>query len=218
MYISHRFLILIESKMKRTKEEAQKTRERLIECAVKVFNDKGYANATLTDIAREAEVTRGAIYHHFGSKDEFVDAIVQTNKSRINNYIEEVLDGKNDVFYSIRKVFSDILGKLETNEFFKSTEELLLKMHLTGDLKNHKCTLQDANTEGFRKLFDTFETAKQEGKISEGHDSKHLAILLISCYLGTFVTWLVHPELVSLQKDGTALLNIILDSIVNENK
>lgn len=205
-------------RMKRTKEEALKTREKLLECAVKVFNEKGYANATLSDIAAEAHVTRGAIYHHFGNKDDFIDAIIQSNKSRINNYVQEVLDSKEEIFFSIKKIFSEILGKLETDTFFRTSEELLLKMHLSGDLKHHKCTLKDANNEGFKKLFDAFESAKKDGKISEDKDSKNYAIMLISSYIGIFITWLIHPELVSLKRDGTALLDIILTNIETEKK
>jgi len=59
---------------RRTKEEAGLTRASLLRAALAVFSTKGYAAATLEDVAAKAGVTRGAIYWHFGSKAELYTA------------------------------------------------------------------------------------------------------------------------------------------------
>ena len=46
--------------MKRTKEEAEHTRDDLLKSAVQIFSEKGVARATLEEIAKGAGVTRGA--------------------------------------------------------------------------------------------------------------------------------------------------------------
>jgi TetR/AcrR family acrAB operon transcriptional repressor len=61
--------------MRKTKEEAQKTREDLLKAAALVFSDKGVARSTLAEIAKAAGVTRGAIYWHFENKAEIFDAL-----------------------------------------------------------------------------------------------------------------------------------------------
>lgn len=60
---------------RKKKEEAQQTRQQLIEAAIGQFATRGVANTTLTDIADAAKVTRGAIYWHFASKAEIFNAI-----------------------------------------------------------------------------------------------------------------------------------------------
>ncbi len=50
---------------RRTKEDAEATRNALLDAAVRVFYDKGVSRASLDDIAREAGATPGAIYWHF---------------------------------------------------------------------------------------------------------------------------------------------------------
>ncbi len=60
---------------RKKKEEAQQTRQQLIEAAIGQFATRGVANTTLTDIADAARVTRGAIYWHFTSKSEIFNAI-----------------------------------------------------------------------------------------------------------------------------------------------
>lgn len=63
--------------MKRTKEEAQKTREQLLLSAKKLFTEKGFYSTALTDIVQSAGLTRGAAYWHFKNKDEIYIAVVQ---------------------------------------------------------------------------------------------------------------------------------------------
>jgi len=62
---------------RKTKAEAQKTRQLLIEAAIEQFAVRGVANTTLTDIADAASLTRGAVYWHFSSKTEIFNAIWQ---------------------------------------------------------------------------------------------------------------------------------------------
>ncbi|HEX6633533.1 MAG TPA: TetR family transcriptional regulator [Usitatibacter sp.] len=61
--------------MRRTKEEAARTREAILEGALACFDRYGITSATVEQIAREAGVTRGAVYHHFAGKRDILRAI-----------------------------------------------------------------------------------------------------------------------------------------------
>ena len=54
---------------RRTKEDAEATRNKLLDAAAEVFFAKGVAGASLSEVAQAAGLTRGAIYWHF--KDNF---------------------------------------------------------------------------------------------------------------------------------------------------
>lgn len=54
--------------MRRTKEDAEKTRIAILASAERLFLDKGVAHTSLDQIARDAGVTRGAVYWHFQNK------------------------------------------------------------------------------------------------------------------------------------------------------
>jgi TetR/AcrR family acrAB operon transcriptional repressor len=62
---------------RRTKEEAEGTRTRIVDAAERVFRDKGVAHASLEDVAAAARVTRGAIYWHFKDKAELFEAMMR---------------------------------------------------------------------------------------------------------------------------------------------
>lgn len=62
--------------MRRTKEEAEQTKKALLEAALQIFSEKGYQATRLEDVAQAAGLTRGAIYHHFGSKAGLYKALL----------------------------------------------------------------------------------------------------------------------------------------------
>ena len=64
-----------EKFVRRTKAEAEQTREAIIAAAIEVFLKRGVTRATLDEIARVAGVTRGAIYWHFRDKLEIFLAL-----------------------------------------------------------------------------------------------------------------------------------------------
>ncbi|MCR9090275.1 TetR family transcriptional regulator [Algiphilus sp.] len=63
--------------MRRTKEETAETRDALLDAAETVFLRRGVARATLEEIAREAGMTRGAIYWHFSNKEAIYAAMLE---------------------------------------------------------------------------------------------------------------------------------------------
>ncbi len=62
--------------------------EMIIDAALEVFRDKGYANARMADIARRAGVSYGLVYHYFGSKEVLFDLIVETWWSDLYSMME----------------------------------------------------------------------------------------------------------------------------------
>ena len=80
--------------MRRTKEDAELTRQTVLDAAVAEFSRNGYSATRLQDIAKRAAVTRGAVYHHFSAgKAELFSIIIeqatQTGSQAINSAIQE---------------------------------------------------------------------------------------------------------------------------------
>jgi TetR/AcrR family fatty acid metabolism transcriptional regulator len=55
------------------------TRKRILDAAVRVFAQRGYHGARVGDVARDAGVAHGLLYHYFSSKEELVQAIFREN-------------------------------------------------------------------------------------------------------------------------------------------
>lgn len=62
---------------RRTKEDAEATRHRLLDAAEEVFYARGVSGASLADVASGAGLTRGAVYWHFKGKLDLFEAMMQ---------------------------------------------------------------------------------------------------------------------------------------------
>lgn len=76
---------------KRTHEEALQTKKQIMDAAVTLFSSKGYEKTSLSDVARAAGVTRGAIYWHFENKGELLIELLQAI-AKDKNLVEPLLD------------------------------------------------------------------------------------------------------------------------------
>jgi len=61
---------------RKTKAEAEKTRQRILKAALDLFVEKGYERTTFEDVAKRIRLTKGAVYWHFKSKTDLFAALV----------------------------------------------------------------------------------------------------------------------------------------------
>lgn len=84
--------------MKKNKEETTETIRRLIGVARKYFTEHGYAETALEDIVNEANLTRGALYHHFGSKKGLFQVVLESVQKEIAERVEAEAAKSEDVW------------------------------------------------------------------------------------------------------------------------
>ena len=53
------------------------TRQQILDASLRLFSERGFARTTVRDIARQAGITDAAIYYHFDSKRELLEALVE---------------------------------------------------------------------------------------------------------------------------------------------
>ena len=68
--------------------KSEETRERLLDAAAKVFRDKGYAGARLSDIAELAEMHTPGVYYYFPSKEDLVEEVLRVGVARARGYVQ----------------------------------------------------------------------------------------------------------------------------------
>jgi AcrR family transcriptional regulator len=83
---------------KPTTKAAQReaTTRRLLEIARVHFTKYGYAQTATEKIVEEAGVTRGALYHHFGSKEGLFKAVVEVVQQDVAAQIEKAVSKSKD--------------------------------------------------------------------------------------------------------------------------
>ena len=73
---------------------AEITRDTVLSGAANVFLRLGYANAGLSEIISQSQVTKGALYFHFGSKEELARAVIDEGNSRLVTACKQFNDGR----------------------------------------------------------------------------------------------------------------------------
>jgi len=66
---------------------SEATRAALLEEATALFAERGYAGTSLEDVASASRVTRGAVYHHFASKQALFEAVLDRQEARATEEI-----------------------------------------------------------------------------------------------------------------------------------
>jgi TetR/AcrR family acrAB operon transcriptional repressor len=110
--------------MKRTKEEAAKTRQDLLDAALQVFSQQGYQAARLQDIAKAAGVTRGAIYHHFGSKAELFNTLMDEASVQESGAVQAAIAEGGSLVEIMARILSYSLALLEKDRRLRQVFEL----------------------------------------------------------------------------------------------
>jgi AcrR family transcriptional regulator len=80
----------------RKEEYAETTRTALLDAALDQFIQKGYAKTSIEDIVIQARVTRGALYHHFSSKEEMFVLVYEKLAKKLVAVIQNAIKDKTD--------------------------------------------------------------------------------------------------------------------------
>ena len=75
-----------------TKERVQDKRERILSAALKVFADRGFYNAKVSEVAREAGVADGTIYLYFRNKDDLLISLFEDRMEYLITRLVEELE------------------------------------------------------------------------------------------------------------------------------
>ena len=76
---------------RKRKEDAQRTRTRILASALSLFAKKGYDHTTFTDIAARLKMTKGAVYWHFESKEALLIALVDEMLEKFSRQTEAIM-------------------------------------------------------------------------------------------------------------------------------
>ena len=170
--------------MARTPKVVEDRREQIIDAAMNVFAQKGFTKATNKDIAHEAGITPGLIYHYFESKESLLMAVVEQRSPLkfITNIPAEFFSLPPEQFFRVTIV--QILGFIESEQFVRFLRVVLSEM-----LYENNALLAPIPPFIFARV-DEFISSYLEQKAATGDvrnvDGHRLAQVLISC-MGGFV-------------------------------
>jgi AcrR family transcriptional regulator len=143
-------------------ETKARTRELLLDAAAEVFARKGFAGASVDDIAEAAGFTTGALYAHFGSKDAlFVELLASRNGYRlseaaaiVSNRVSSIDEARDTLSrFLIEVADKDIdLAALQAEFWLYAIRRPELLEHLATQFRANRDSLADVLAERARNL------------------------------------------------------------------
>jgi TetR/AcrR family acrAB operon transcriptional repressor len=195
--------------MRRTKEDAARTREAILDAALGCFDASGIAQATIEQIARAAGVTKGAVYHHFDGKRALLHEIRERVSLPLLDRADTALlaRGPLPAIERIERFLLSIVDLLESDaDTRRALGVMQFKCEYVGDMRREFATM----LRNHHHLLDAFESAyrqaREEGALLPGV-APRMAALTTTVFLNGFVRlWLMDPSRDGMRKDARAAL------------
>ncbi|WCR44264.1 TetR family transcriptional regulator [Stutzerimonas stutzeri] len=195
--------------MRRTKEDAEQTRLKIIAAALELFSRNGYLNTTLAMIAEAAGFSRGPIYWHFKSKDELYEAVLAYSQEPLEQLIEQSRQQADDPLAALEHFVGEWFRLLLDERWYRQSFEILLnKTELTAQM----ATTLKRERKLTRAMVQLLEELLAKAHADEG-SARSLALLLYSSLMGITHTWLLSPKLFSLREQAPFLTRRLLNSM-----
>jgi AcrR family transcriptional regulator len=194
--------------LRRSKEDAQQTRKKIIAAAEEVFFNQGIARTTLEQIARAAGVTRGAIYWNFENKVALINAVHAEIQMPAEEILKRILaDDSRAALTKLEKHCVDSLLELYTDEHIRRVYSiLLLKCEHSEETRLLSERLRESKLEMTQNMERFFVRLQQHGHINPTEEPRLLAVGLYSFMLGLYSDYLRYPDFYQMPEDAEKMV------------
>jgi TetR/AcrR family transcriptional regulator, acrAB operon repressor len=200
--------------MRRTKADAAATREQLLKAGLTVFSRKGYTASTMEDIAKQAEVTRGAIYWHFGSKAELYAALINSYAGLSGSIVQQSVSEGGSLLEVLERILTHLLAAVETDALLKEVMELTqYKTERVSELEPVFQKLIESAEQLLKGITDVFQDGINQGLIRNDVQAVDVARAYLAYQNGITSLWLSNPSAFSIKEKASNFARIFIDGI-----
>jgi TetR/AcrR family transcriptional regulator, acrAB operon repressor len=203
---------------RRTKEEAQATRDLLLDTAECLFQHHGVSRTSLADIAAAAGVSRGAIYWHFVDKADLFSAMMRRVTLPMEEAAERGADpAPDDPLAEIRRRLLTPLHKIVNDPQVRRVFEIAThKVDCMDELSGVRTRHLNARNSCMRHVENGLVLAKRQGRLSTRMSARNMAIGLHALIDGLIQNWILDPAAFDLEKVGRQVIDAYLAGLAPE--
>lgn len=170
---------------KETKRKA--TRKRILEAAIHLFARLGYHKTTIQDIAYHIGMTTGAVFHHYNSKTDILEEVVEELKQSFDDYILYLDHAPEDYPQMIQEMMEIFMERFHTQP-----DTIIALASLAAEFSGIRGPVIVKIQEAYDQFVDAFEKALD--KISSKKTNRAAAVCFIAGLQGVALQALVRDE------------------------
>jgi AcrR family transcriptional regulator len=187
-------------------QRALETRRRILDAARAVFAARGFAAATVDDVVAAAEVSKGALYHHFDSKEELFLALLGHRDAPVI----ESLAGKAQAAKSFKEILTLVVHEWLTHYTGDRFAALSLEFRLQATRDSRFAERMARFTDALRSMLAGLVAAGQrDGAVPQEVDPAGAAAVLFGLLDGVSLGWSVDPT----SFDPSAIVDDVADAV-----
>ncbi|MBT2619542.1 MULTISPECIES: TetR/AcrR family transcriptional regulator [Chryseobacterium] len=166
-------------------KKSEATRLNILQKAFELIYSHGYQTTSVDEIIATTQVTKGAFYYHFKTKDEMGLAII--NELMRSSFKKTFIDPFQNTDNPLDTIYQLMNFMLMENEFLKvqygcPTANLTQEM-APWNIEFTKA-LNDLSKQWEEAMIKSIDHAKETGKVNKNVDSKGIAVFVMSGYWG----------------------------------
>jgi TetR/AcrR family fatty acid metabolism transcriptional regulator len=193
-------------------QESEK-KKKILTSAIKIIGDKGYQNATIAEIAKDAGIGDATIYEYFKNKEDLLLSIpVEVTKELIPQ-INEHMMGIKGALNKLRKFIWWWLNYVEKNPGYGSIVLLELKTSKTY-VSNEA---YQAARNFYKIILDIIKEGQEEGSIKKEINIFLARSICVGAIEHIIIRWLLKDRKYSLTQYADELADLLIDSLKKED-
>ncbi|WP_341891941.1 TetR family transcriptional regulator [Variovorax sp. YR752] len=197
---------------RRTKEEAQRTREHILDMAEREFHRRGVSRTSLEHVAAAAGVTRGAVYGHFRNKADLFNAMM--NRATLPLESEILRSGERTLDDPVAQIRGSFVAALRATvndpQARRVFESALFKVEHGNALRG----VRERRLTGLQRRVENvergFRRAARLGLWKAAVPARTAALGIHSLIDGLISNWMIDPEAFDLVRVGEQAIDAYL--------
>ena len=180
----------------RKKREQNQRRNQILNAAEAVIEKKGFNNATMDEIAEEAELSKGTLYLYFSHKTGLYLAINKRGLKKLNDSFQEIMKKDLEGLAMVKELGESFLSFIAANpEYTKALiyyESLVDDKDLQGNKYTREC--EELGRQLLMYLTRAIQVGMQDGSIAHRMEAKLLAIQIWASLRGMMQLYQVRSQ------------------------
>lgn len=199
--------------VRKSRAEAEQTRAALLDAAERLFYKDGVSRTSLEAVAREAGVTRGAVYWHFADKCAVLSALQDRARLPQDDIVESLAQGTSDrpldaLYDACVDTFNLVASDKQRQRIFAI---LSFRCEYTGPAAEVGTKVMCHKEEMMERFVRVFEQARKKGQLSANWTAQTAGQTLFLFLGGQFKDWMMHPTY-DLPQRATACLKALFNT------
>jgi AcrR family transcriptional regulator len=168
-------------------------KQQILDAAAMCFARRGFHQTTMQDICREVELSPGAVYRYFPSKDAIIEGMCTRGQEANAAALEEGISaaGTLDAFDQLIRIFFLEMDSLKSFEVCALNVELIAESPRNERVQQlQERTIQEV----LSRLVDFMKASQAAGDVDPSLDAEAIGRVMIALYQGLITQRLVEPD------------------------